>query len=166
MLFHTDLDKPFLYGPRFVHGGIVMLIQEMGFPNCCHKVGSSEPSRMSLYAVALRFPFTGTKGPSPNHETSPRPLFLLHQTLQLALCIEAGSVLLASAKPRFVRWTAPILIDGAVVEQVESFKFLCIHITNKLSWSEHTKTVVPVPLVYSLATFILRLLLIMHCSKK
>ncbi|KAK6292325.1 hypothetical protein J4Q44_G00369090 [Coregonus suidteri] len=29
---------------------------------------------------------------------------------------------------------APILIDGAVVEQVESFKFLGVHITNKLSW--------------------------------
>jgi hypothetical protein len=28
------------------------------------------------------------------------------------------------------------------VEQVESFKFLGIHITNKLSWSKHTKTVV------------------------
>ena len=28
---------------------------------------------------------------------------------------------------------APILIDGAVVQQVESFKFLGVHITNKLS---------------------------------
>ena len=37
---------------------------------------------------------------------SPRPLFLLHQTLQLSLCIRAGSVLLASTKPRFVRRTA------------------------------------------------------------
>jgi hypothetical protein len=37
---------------------------------------------------------------------------------------------------------APILIDSAVVEQVESFKFLGVHITNKLSWSKHTKTVV------------------------
>jgi hypothetical protein len=37
---------------------------------------------------------------------------------------------------------APILIDGAVVEQVESFKFLGVHITDKLSWSKHTKTVV------------------------
>ena len=36
----------------------------------------------------------------------------------------------------------PILIDGAVVKQVESFKFLGVHITNKLSWSKHTKTVV------------------------
>ena len=37
---------------------------------------------------------------------------------------------------------APILIDRAVVEQVESFKFLGVHITNELSWSKHTKTVV------------------------
>ena len=37
---------------------------------------------------------------------------------------------------------APILIDGAAVEQVENFKFLGFHITNKLSWSKHTKTVV------------------------
>ena len=37
---------------------------------------------------------------------------------------------------------APILIDGAVVEQIKSFKFLGVHITNKLTWSKHTKTVV------------------------
>ena len=30
--FHRDLDKPFLYGPRFVHGIIVMLEQERAFP--------------------------------------------------------------------------------------------------------------------------------------
>ena len=35
----------------------------------------------------------------------------------------------------------PILIDGNAVEQVESFKFLGVHITNKLTWSKHTKTV-------------------------
>ena len=35
----------------------------------------------------------------------------------------------------------PILIDRAVVEQIESFKFLGVHITNKLTWSKHTKTV-------------------------
>jgi hypothetical protein len=29
----------------------------------------------------------------------------------------------------------PILIDGAVVKQVESFKFLGVHIYNKLEWS-------------------------------
>jgi hypothetical protein len=35
----------------------------------------------------------------------------------------------------------PILIDRAVVEQVDSFKLLGVHITNKLSWSKHAKTV-------------------------
>jgi hypothetical protein len=29
---------------------------------------------MSLYAVALRFPFIGTKGPSPNHEKQPQTI--------------------------------------------------------------------------------------------
>jgi hypothetical protein len=37
---------------------------------------------------------------------------------------------------------APIFIDGAVVDEVESFKFLGVHITNKITWSKHTKTVV------------------------
>ena len=37
---------------------------------------------------------------------------------------------------------AHILFNGALVEQVESFKFLGVHITNKRSWSKHTKTVV------------------------
>ena len=37
---------------------------------------------------------------------------------------------------------APILINGALVEQVERFKFLGVHINNKLTWSKHTKTVV------------------------
>jgi hypothetical protein len=36
---------------------------------------------------------------------------------------------------------APILTDGAVVELVESFKFLGVHINNKLTWCKHTKTV-------------------------
>jgi hypothetical protein len=33
---------------------------------------------------------------------------------------------------------APILIDGVEVDQVESFKFLGVNITNKLSWSKQT----------------------------
>jgi hypothetical protein len=37
-------------------------------PNCCHKVWSTESSRMSFYCVDLRFPFTGTNGPNLNHE--------------------------------------------------------------------------------------------------
>ena len=37
---------------------------------------------------------------------------------------------------------ALIKINCAVVERVESFKFLDVHIANKLSWSKYTKTVV------------------------
>ncbi|KAM9411693.1 uncharacterized protein ACWYII_026277 [Salvelinus alpinus] len=36
----------------------------------------------------------------------------------------------------------PIHIDGTVVERVESFKFLSVHITDKLNWSNHTDSVV------------------------
>jgi hypothetical protein len=32
----------------------------------------------------------------------------------------------------------PILIDRDILEQVESFKFLGVHITNKLSWCKNT----------------------------
>ena len=45
----------------------------------------------------------------------------------------------------YMKWRteqAPFLIDGAAVEQVESFKFPGVHITNKLLWSKHIKTVV------------------------
>jgi hypothetical protein len=37
---------------------------------------------------------------------------------------------------------APININGAVEERVESFMFLGVHITTDLSWSKHTKTAV------------------------
>ena len=36
----------------------------------------------------------------------------------------------------------PIHIDGTVAEKLESFKFLCVHITDKLKWSTHTDSVV------------------------
>jgi hypothetical protein len=36
----------------------------------------------------------------------------------------------------------PIHIDGATVERVESFKFFGVHITEDLTWSSHTSTVV------------------------
>uniref|UniRef100_A0A4W5MJ42 Reverse transcriptase domain-containing protein n=1 Tax=Hucho hucho TaxID=62062 RepID=A0A4W5MJ42_9TELE len=36
----------------------------------------------------------------------------------------------------------PIHIDGTVVEKVESFKFLGVHITDKLKWSTHIDSVV------------------------
>uniref|UniRef100_A0AAZ3QQU1 Alkylated DNA repair protein AlkB homologue 8 N-terminal domain-containing protein n=1 Tax=Oncorhynchus tshawytscha TaxID=74940 RepID=A0AAZ3QQU1_ONCTS len=36
----------------------------------------------------------------------------------------------------------PIHIDGTVVERVVSFKFLGIHITDKLNWATHTDSIV------------------------
>ena len=36
----------------------------------------------------------------------------------------------------------PIHIDGTVVERVVSFKFLGVHIMDKLNWSTHTDSVV------------------------
>ncbi|KAI4876984.1 hypothetical protein NFI96_002431 [Prochilodus magdalenae] len=36
----------------------------------------------------------------------------------------------------------PITINGAAVERVSSFKFLCVHITEELTWTEHTTQVV------------------------
>ena len=36
---------------------------------------------------------------------------------------------------------APINIHSPEVERVQSFKFLGVRVTNKLSWSKHTKTV-------------------------
>jgi hypothetical protein len=45
---HTDLDKTFLYGPRFVHEGIVIQKQERGFPKLLPR--STESFRMSSAA--------------------------------------------------------------------------------------------------------------------
>ena len=36
----------------------------------------------------------------------------------------------------------PIHVDGTVVERVVSFKFLGVHITDKLNWSTHTDSIV------------------------
>ena len=46
--------------------------------------------------------------------------------------------------------TKELIVDyrkriGAVVERVESFKFLDVHITKELTWSTHTHTVVKRP---------------------
>jgi hypothetical protein len=35
----------------------------------------------------------------------------------------------------------PIHINGTVVEKVESFRFLGVHIADKLKWSTHTNSV-------------------------
>uniref|UniRef100_A0AAZ3Q5E9 Myosin IXb n=1 Tax=Oncorhynchus tshawytscha TaxID=74940 RepID=A0AAZ3Q5E9_ONCTS len=52
-------------------------------PYCCHEVGSTESSIMSLYAVALRFPFTGTKGPKKAFPLLQSPMAASFTPLQL-----------------------------------------------------------------------------------
>jgi hypothetical protein len=47
------------------------------FPNCCHKVSSRESSWILVYTAVLRFPFTGTKGTSLNHEKQPKTIIPL-----------------------------------------------------------------------------------------
>lgn len=41
------------------------LHRDVGLSNFCHKGASTQLSRMSLYAVALRISFAGTKRPKP-----------------------------------------------------------------------------------------------------
>ncbi|XP_071058133.1 uncharacterized protein [Pseudochaenichthys georgianus] len=36
---------------------------------------------------------------------------------------------------------APIAINGTTVERISSFRFLCVHITEDLTWTHHTNTI-------------------------
>ena len=63
------------------------------------------------------------------------------QDNNLSLNVIKTKVMIMDCRKRRAEHT-PILINGAVVEQVESFKFLGVHINNELSWFKHTKTVV------------------------
>ena len=76
-------------------------------PQIVTKVVSTVLSRMSSYAVALRFPFTGSKGPSPNHGKQPQTIFP-PLNFKIGTMHLAGSVHPASAKPRFICRTATL----------------------------------------------------------
>ena len=65
----------------------------------------------------------------------------LNTSQNLSLNVSKTKELIVDYSKRRVE-QALINIDGAEVERVESFKFLGVHITNELSWSKHTKTVV------------------------
>jgi hypothetical protein len=69
-----------------------------------------------------------------------RDLAVWCQVNNLSLSVIKTKEMIVDYKKRRTEHTL-ILIDRAVVEQVESFKFLGVHITNKLTWSKHTKTV-------------------------
>ena len=62
------------------------------------------------------------------------------QDNNLSLNVSKTNDLIKDSRKRLAK-QAPINIDGAVVERVESSKFLGVDITNKLSWSKHTKIV-------------------------
>ena len=65
-----------------------------------------------------------------------RDLAVWCQDSNLSLNVSKTKELIMDYRKRMAEH-GPIDIDGAVVELVES-----VHITNKLSWSKHTKTVV------------------------
>ena len=69
-----------------------------------------------------------------------RDLAVWCQDNNLSLNVITTKEMIVDYRKRMTKHTS-ILIDGAVVEQVESFKFLGVHITSKLTWSKHTKTV-------------------------
>ena len=70
-----------------------------------------------------------------------RDLAVWCQNSNLSLNLSKTKEMIVDYRQRRAEY-APIHIDGAVVEWVESFKLLGVYITNKLSWSKHTKTVV------------------------
>ena len=80
-----------------------------------------------------------------NHETAyreeVRDLAVWCQDNNLSLNVFKTKEMIVNYRKRTTEH-ASILIDGAAVEQVESFKFPGVHITNKLTRSKHTKTVV------------------------
>jgi hypothetical protein len=59
----------------------------------------------------------------------------------VSLCVSKTKELIVDYRKRRSE-QALINIDRTEVERVESFKFLGVPITNKLSWSKHTKIVV------------------------
>ena len=70
-----------------------------------------------------------------------RDLAVWCQDNNLSLNVNKTKELIVNYRKRRAE-QAPINIDGAEVDRIESFKFLGVHITNRLSRSKHTRTVV------------------------
>ena len=68
-----------------------------------------------------------------------RELAVWCQHNNLSLNVSKTEELIVDYRKRGAK-QAPINVNRTVVEWVESFKFLGVHIINKLSWSKHTKT--------------------------
>jgi hypothetical protein len=74
-------------------------------------------------------------------ETTFRDLAVWCQDNNLSLSISKTKGLIMDYRKQRAN-PAPIHIDRAVVERVESFKFLDVNITKELTWSTHINTVV------------------------
>ena len=61
--FHTDLDKPFLYVPHFLHGGIFRLKQERDFPKLLPQLEAQ--NRLKCHCMLSS---------GPNHEKQPQTI--------------------------------------------------------------------------------------------
>ena len=82
-----------------------------------------------------------TANDEPAYREEVRDLAASCQDNNLSLNVSKPKELIMDYRKRRAKHT-PVHIDRAAVEQVESFRFLDVHITNKLTWSKHTKTVV------------------------
>jgi hypothetical protein len=79
-----------------------------------------------------------TNDDEPAYREEVRDLAVWCQDNNLSLNISKTKELIVDYRKQRTKH-API--DRAVVEQVESFKFLYVHITKELSWFTHTNTV-------------------------
>ena len=73
--FHSDLDKPFLHEPRFVHGDIVMLKQERDFPKLLPQSWKHRIIWDVIVCCCDEISFHW-KGPSPNDEKQPQTIII------------------------------------------------------------------------------------------
>ena len=89
--------------------------------NCCHEVGSTESSTMSLYTVVLRFPFTGTKRPSPNHEKQPQ-IIIPHPPNFTVGTMHSGRL-----RSPGIRLTQICPLDCQILKRDSSLQRTCFH---------------------------------------
>uniref|UniRef100_A0A8C7C8Q2 Reverse transcriptase domain-containing protein n=1 Tax=Oncorhynchus kisutch TaxID=8019 RepID=A0A8C7C8Q2_ONCKI len=82
-----------------------------------------------------------TKNDETAYREEVRALGVWCQENNLTLNVNKTKEMIVDSRKR-QREHPPIHIDGTVVERVASYKFLGIHITDKLNWSTHTDSIV------------------------